>query len=100
MSGWFGRTATRPGFGGSQMALVIAGNVVAMAQADPAKVSRGRVWRGDDGLIDSVTPENAAAPAGFEKARVVDVKDAWVLPGLIDLHNHIGYNALPLWAEP
>jgi 5-methylthioadenosine/S-adenosylhomocysteine deaminase len=82
------------------MALVIAGNVVAMSQADPAKVSRGRVWLGDDGLIDAVTPENAPAPAGFEKAPVVDVKDAWVLPGLIDLHNHIGYNALPLWAEP
>jgi cytosine/adenosine deaminase-related metal-dependent hydrolase len=82
------------------LALVIAGNVVAMAPSDPAKVFRGRVWLGDDGLIDAVTPDKAPAPAGFEKAPVVDVKDAWVLPGLIDLHNHIAYNALPLWAEP
>ena len=44
--------------------------------------------------------ENAAAPAGFESAPVVETGDAFVIPGLIDLHNHLGYNALPLWAEP
>ena len=82
------------------MALVIAGNVAAMAPANPGAVSRGRVWIGDDGLIDAVTPGSGPAPAGFDKAPVVDVKDAWILPGLIDLHNHLGYNALPLWAEP
>lgn len=82
------------------MALVIAGNVVALDPADPSQVTKGRVWIGDGGLIDSVTSGNSPAPAGFTKAPVVDVKDAWVLPGLIDLHNHIGYNALPLWAEP
>ena len=58
------------------MALVIAGNVVAMAPADPAKVFKGRVWLGDDGLIDAVTPANAPAPAGFATAPIVDVKDA------------------------
>src|SRR5207342_1578376 len=31
---------------------------------------------------------------------VVDVGDAYVMPGLIDLHNHLGYNTLPLWTEP
>ena len=31
---------------------------------------------------------------------MVDVGDAFVVPGLIDLHNHIGYNTLPLWTEP
>ena len=31
---------------------------------------------------------------------MVDVGDAFVLPGFIDLHNHIGYNTLPLWTEP
>ena len=82
------------------MALVIAGNVVALDPANPSEVSKGRVWIGDDGLIDAVTSGNTPAPAGFGKASIVDVKDAWVLPGLIDLHNHLGYNALPLWAEP
>ena len=28
------------------------------------------------------------------------MSDGFVLPGLIDLHNHIGYNSLPLWTEP
>ena len=23
-----------------------------------------------------------------------------MLPGFIDMHNHLAYNALPLWAEP
>ena len=26
--------------------------------------------------------------------------DAFVLPGFIDMHNHLAYNTLPLWAEP
>jgi 5-methylthioadenosine/S-adenosylhomocysteine deaminase len=23
-----------------------------------------------------------------------------VIPGLVDLHNHLAYNTLPLWTEP
>ena len=26
--------------------------------------------------------------------------DALVLPGFVDLHSHLGYNFLPLWADP
>jgi 5-methylthioadenosine/S-adenosylhomocysteine deaminase len=50
--------------------------------------------------VDAITKGKSAAPAGFTSAPVVDVGDAFVLPGLIDLHNHLGYNALPLWVEP
>jgi 5-methylthioadenosine/S-adenosylhomocysteine deaminase len=82
------------------MALVIAGRIVPLDRAHEGDVFKGRVWLGDDGLIDTVTKDGAAAPAGFAQASIVDVGDAWVLPGLIDLHNHIGYNALPLWSEP
>jgi 5-methylthioadenosine/S-adenosylhomocysteine deaminase len=82
------------------MALVIAGRIVPLDRAHEGDVFKGRVWLGDDGLIDSVTKDGAAAPAGFDHAPVVDVGAAWVLPGLIDLHNHIGYNTLPLWSEP
>ena len=31
---------------------------------------------------------------------MVDVGDAFVLPGFIDMHNHLAYNTLPLWVEP
>jgi 5-methylthioadenosine/S-adenosylhomocysteine deaminase len=82
------------------VALVIQGRIVALAPADPSAVFTGRVWLGDGGLIDAVTIAGAPAPPGFQDAPVVDVGDAFVLPGLIDLHNHLAYNALPLWAEP
>jgi 5-methylthioadenosine/S-adenosylhomocysteine deaminase len=82
------------------MALVIAGRIVPMSSADPSAVFAGRIYLGDDGLIDAVIAGNAAAPSGFASAPVVDVGDAFVIPGLIDLHNHLAYNALPLWAEP
>lgn len=82
------------------MALVVSGRVVPLQRNDPASGFKGRVWIGDDGLIDAVTPGNGSTPAGFAKAPVVDVGDAYVMPGLIDLHNHLGYNTLPLWSEP
>jgi 5-methylthioadenosine/S-adenosylhomocysteine deaminase len=82
------------------MALVIAGRIVPMSSADPSAVFAGRIYLGDDGLVNAVTAGSAAAPSGFTNAPVVDVGDAFVIPGLIDLHNHLAYNALPLWAEP
>ena len=82
------------------MALVIAGRIVPLDGADPDAVFQGRVYLDDSGMIERVTSGNAAVPAGFSGAPVLDVGDAFVLPGLIDLHNHIGYNALPLWTEP
>jgi cytosine/adenosine deaminase-related metal-dependent hydrolase len=82
------------------MALVIAGQIVPLDRADPDAMFKGRVFLDDSGSIERVTAGNATAPTGFASAPVVDVGDAFVLPGLIDLHNHIGYNTLPLWTEP
>ena len=45
-------------------------------------------------------PPVGQRPPAFANADVIDVGDAFVLPGFIDLHNHIGYNTLPLWTEP
>ena len=45
----------------------------------------------------SGSPTHAAAPpAGYEACAAVRV-DGVVAPGLIDLHNHLAYNTLPLW---
>jgi hypothetical protein len=82
------------------MALVIAGRIVSLDPADPDAVFKGRVFLDDQGTVDRVTSGNGGIPLGFSTAPVVDVGDGFVLPGLIDLHNHIGYNSLPLWTEP
>ena len=82
------------------MALVVAGRVVALDRTDPDAVFLGRVFIDDSGTVELVAPKNAPAPSGFANAPVIDVGDGFVLPGLIDLHNHIGYNALPPWTEP
>jgi len=87
------------------MALVIAGRLLPMASdpgvaADQFTCFRGRVWIADDGTIAAVTKGQRAGPGGFDAAPVVDVGSALVLPGLIDMHNHLAYNTLPLWSEP
>jgi 5-methylthioadenosine/S-adenosylhomocysteine deaminase len=83
----------------------IKGRVLPMA-ADPA-VPRttsgafsGVVWIGDDGRVTAVTRSRSHPPSGFESAPVVDVGTSIVMPGLVDLHNHLAYNTLPLWTEP
>lgn len=76
--------------------LVIAGRVATMA--DGSEPAAGRVWI-RDGLVEDVT-KGTKRKAGFSGAPEVDVGDAYVLPGFIDMHNHLAYNALPLWFEP
>ncbi len=81
----------------------IHGRIVPMSDdpaLDGATVFTGRVWVADDGTIAAVTRGTSRAPAGFEHVPVVDVGTDLVLPGLIDLHNHLAYNTLPLWTDP
>ena len=82
------------------MALVIAGEVAPAAAGAEEESFRGRVWLDDDGLVEAVTRGRERGPAGFDAAPVVDVGDSVVHPGFVDLHSHIGYNSLPLWAHP
>jgi 5-methylthioadenosine/S-adenosylhomocysteine deaminase len=60
----------------------------------------GTVWVGDEGMVSHITGAGRSVPKGFETAPVVDVGSSLVFPGLIDLHNHLAYNTLPLWTEP
>jgi 5-methylthioadenosine/S-adenosylhomocysteine deaminase len=60
----------------------------------------GRVWFGDDGLVAAVTKGTRKGPPGSAGATVVDVGSSLVIPGLVDLHNHLAYNTLPLWTQP
>lgn len=82
------------------MTLILEGLIAPFARDDPEAVVEGRLYIGDDGLVASVAAAGEAAPAGFVTTPVVAVGDAVIYPGLVDLHSHIGYNALPLWAHP
>jgi cytosine/adenosine deaminase-related metal-dependent hydrolase len=82
------------------MTLVIRGRIVPLDRDRPDAVFKGRVFIDPSGTIERVTSGTDAAPAGFDSVPELDVGDAFVIPGLIDLHNHIGYNTLPLWTEP
>jgi 5-methylthioadenosine/S-adenosylhomocysteine deaminase len=82
------------------MALVIAGEVAAMAAGAESDTFAGRVWLGDNGLVEAVTRVGQTPPSGFSGAPVLDVGDAVIHPGFVDLHSHISYNALPLWTQP
>lgn len=57
--------------------------------------ARGAVYI-HDGVIEAVQSEKGAPPAGFQSARRVRT-GGLITPGLIDLHNHLAYNSLPLW---
>ena len=51
------------------------------------------------GLIHAVERASRRRPPGFEDAVRVATGDT-LYPGLIELHNHLAYNAVPLWRVP
>jgi 5-methylthioadenosine/S-adenosylhomocysteine deaminase len=61
-------------------------------------VGQGTVWI-KDAAIAALTAEGDAAPQGFDGVAPVDTGGT-VFPGLIELHNHLAYDLLPLWAVP
>jgi 5-methylthioadenosine/S-adenosylhomocysteine deaminase len=82
------------------MSLVVAGRVVTLdVQSDPNDARKGKVFINDAGVIEAITGNGRVEPAGYSSAPRVDVGDAWVMPGLIDLHTHVAYNTLPLWLK-
>lgn len=76
--------------------LELQGRIVPIDPGDPERHVTGRV-RFADGLVERVRRDRRAAPAGV---RQLDVGDAFVYPGLTDLHSHLGFATLPLWHEP
>jgi 5-methylthioadenosine/S-adenosylhomocysteine deaminase len=53
----------------------------------------------DEGRIVDALPAGDDPPDGFEGMSKVDVGGT-IYPGLIELHNHLAYNALQLWQVP
>jgi 5-methylthioadenosine/S-adenosylhomocysteine deaminase len=78
-------------------ALALAGRVVTMA-AGSTPLEHGVVYASGDSIVD-VLDASAAPPAGFEAVAVVQTRGT-IYPGLIELHNHLSYDILPLWQVP
>jgi 5-methylthioadenosine/S-adenosylhomocysteine deaminase len=75
----------------------LEGRVVTMDRSF-AVFERGTVYV-DGGTIVAVTATGATPPQGFQDAPVIGTRGT-IYPGLIDLHNHLSYDALTLWRVP
>jgi 5-methylthioadenosine/S-adenosylhomocysteine deaminase len=79
------------------MKFVLLGRVVTMDGASTV-LPNGAIYV-DGSAIVSVADRDAPAPAGFAGATTVDTAGT-LFPGLIELHNHLSYDALQLWDVP
>jgi cytosine/adenosine deaminase-related metal-dependent hydrolase len=75
----------------------INGTVVTMK--NPAAVLQNHTIYIRDGLIVDIRPGDGAAPEGFDGVAALK-SGGLIFPGLIDLHNHLAYDVLPLWQVP
>jgi 5-methylthioadenosine/S-adenosylhomocysteine deaminase len=75
--------------------LALAGRVVTMDNT--FSVQDDAVVYVAQGGIVAVRPRMQPAPAGFADVPVTETGGT-IFPGLIELHNHLSYNALPLWS--
>ncbi len=75
---------------------VLEGKIVTMGLQ--GVISRGAIYI-DKGEIRAVQKASKAPPSGFEDAPHINTGDT-IYPGLIELHNHLCYNAMPLWDVP
>jgi len=76
---------------------VLVGDVVTMNSSRQI-VKGGRVCIEGDSVAAVLKP-NEALPPQFSSATIVDTQGT-IYPGLIDLHNHLTYNMVPLWSVP
>lgn len=84
-------------FLGSKFAL--EGRVVTMNDASPPLVmDRGIIYI-ENGQITDVLDPSAPSPPGFTNIEPLHTGGT-IYPGLIELHNHLSYNVLPLWKVP
>ncbi len=75
--------------------LALAGRVVTMN--DTFSTKKDAVIYIDKGSIVAVQDRVKPAPAEFADVTIVE-SGGTIFPGLIELHNHLSYNALPPWA--
>ena len=80
----------------SSRAFLLKGRVVTM-DGESNVINDGNVMI-RDGKITGVWPSSSNPPAGVDFTDVPIVEtEGTIYPGLIDLHNHVHYNHIPLW---
>ncbi|ACS43420.1 amidohydrolase family protein [Methylorubrum extorquens] len=77
--------------------MVLAGRVVTLDGA--STVHRAGFVCIEDETIAAVAGDAAQLPAEFGKLKPIRTQGT-IYPGLIELHNHLPYNMLPLWDVP
>lgn len=77
--------------------LALSGRIVTMDAADTV-LDDGVVYVENDRIAD-VRARSAPPPDGFEAVDPRSVRGT-IYPGLIELHNHLPYDVLPLWHVP
>ncbi|MGN6867419.1 MAG: amidohydrolase family protein [Solirubrobacteraceae bacterium] len=75
----------------------LRGRIVTM-DSNSTVVPDGVVWIAD-AAIAAITQHGDSTPAGFDGVAPLETGGT-VFPGLIELHNHVAYNLLPLWQVP
>ena len=76
--------------------LVLTGRLVTFDSAKPV-IDDGALYIGSDEKIAAVQAASAPPPPGFETVKRVKTGGT-IYPGLVDLHGHMVYNCLSLWA--
>ena len=76
---------------------MLTGRVVTM-DADFGVIESGLLCL-DAGRIVAVQDAGAPLPVGFAGAPLIHTGGT-IYPGLIELHNHLSYNILPIWQVP
>ena len=81
---------------GEGLKYVLRGRVVTMG---PQGILNDGAIYIEDGVIVAVQSARKKPPTGFSKVPRVSGGDT-IYPGMIELHNHLSYNAMPLWDVP
>jgi cytosine/adenosine deaminase-related metal-dependent hydrolase len=77
--------------------LALSGRIVTMNGKDEV-FAQGTLYIAGNTIV-AVQESRAPAPAGFESIAPLDTKGT-LYPGMMELHNHLSYNALRLWNVP
>src|SRR5215472_1828114 len=83
--------------GGEQMKYVLQGRIATMDDAFTV-LQAGAIYVDGRNII-AVQDVGAPPPSGFAAA-ITAGPSGIIFPGLIELHNHLSYNALTMWSVP
>jgi len=80
-----------------ELSYALEGKIVTMDDSGSV-LNKGVVYVNRN-IIEAVQPAHIPPPLGFEDCPRIRTKGT-IFPGLIELHNHLSYNILPLWRVP